>query len=126
MIVSQLELGLPVVKPDWLKVLADYLCVWSIGLNVLIGFQKAYINVWITSWKFTVNIAKYKLMFVCLNKTLAVLERHSFMVSLKVAHVGRFVRKAPYFVDSNLKIKDMIQQYMRTWLQLKWRVAAHT
>ena len=53
-------------------------------------------------------------MFVCLNKTLAVLERHSFMVSLKVAHVGRFVRKAPYFVDSNLKIKDMIQQYMRT------------
>ena len=78
MIVSQLELGLPVVKPDWLKVLADYLYVWSIGLNVLIGFQKAYINVWITSWKFTVNIAKYKLMFVYLNKTLAVLERHSF------------------------------------------------
>ena len=31
------------------------------------------------------------------------------MVSLKVAHMGRFFRKAPYFVDSNLEIKDMIQ-----------------
>ena len=32
--------------------------------NVLIGFQKAYVNVWITIWKFADNIAKYKLMFV--------------------------------------------------------------
>ena len=28
---------------------------------------------------------------------------------LKVAHVGRFFRKGPNFVDSNLKIKDTIQ-----------------